>query len=482
MNIVKTQSLVYLVGRGLYGLMSFLAISLYTRLLSPTDYGNYTLVTTTVAIANMLFYQWQRVSVLRLFPINSNKPNPLFASTTISFFLITLITLLIGVPIIYWGKYKGISINLMLIGITLLWTEALFELIQEFNRADFLPKIYTVNSTIKAFIALTIGFSLIYIGFDSLGIFSGLIIANVWVIIKSRKLLFKLLSSIKQIDVKINKEFIRYGTPFIISFAFSCILNLSDRYFINYYIGKTQTGYYAVGYELARQSIWIIMQAINLAYYPIIVKILEQDGRQSALIKLEENFLLLASAAIPIAVGISVLSENITSIFLGPLFAVEVYKIMPLSALSAVLSGFYGFYFIQAFQLGRKTHLQLWPVGLSALIHILLNFLLIPSMGITGALTSTIICDLITLIVSYQISYSSFSMPIPWKKTGLILIGSGVMGLIIIVVKPYIPHYARLPVLVPLGGITYVTMISIFDIIDPHIFIKNYYKKLNGKI
>ena len=465
--MIKTHSLVYLAGRSVSGLLSFLTVSIYTRLLSPQEYGGYALIAATVAMMNMLFYLWQRVSLLRFLPTRVDDPEPLYAISAIGYIVSCLLTGLVLLPAILWGGKEGLSVTLVLTGFVLLWSEALFELVLEFFRARLSPGRYAIYGILKALMALSVGSLLVWNHLSVLGILLGLITANVLVLsFGARSFLARLFTSIRSLKPTISKDFLQYGLPFTVSFAFGCILNLSDRYFITYYIGESETGYYSVGYELARQSTWIVMQAINLAFYPIIIRTLDQEGPVAANAKLETNFLLLIGVSAPIAFGVSALADTIPGLFVGPQYIHEVARILPLASLSAMVSGLYGFYFVQAFQLGRKTHLQLWPVAVAAVIHIGLNFWWIPAYGITGALYSTIVCDSLVLVISFFFSRQTYVMPIPWRKASLFVLAAGLMAQAIIFLKHYCPLPYQIPASVLFGAFCYALLLLIFRLVD----------------
>jgi len=66
--MVLRYSLHYLIARGIPALVNFLAIAVYTRLLSPDAYGRYILVLAGVNIANLTVFQWLRLSLVRYLP------------------------------------------------------------------------------------------------------------------------------------------------------------------------------------------------------------------------------------------------------------------------------------------------------------------------------------------------------------------------------------------------------------------------------
>lgn len=464
--------MVYLAGRVVSGLLSFLTVSIYTRILSPDEYGGYALIAATIAMLSMLFYFWQRVSLLRFLPTRIDNPEPLYASSVIGYLVSCLLTGLVVLPAIVLGEKEGISKTLVLTGLVLLWSEALFELVLEFFRARLSPGRYAIYGVLKGAIALGVGTLLVWQQLSILGVLLGLVTANILILsLGARSFLIKLFTSFRSFQPTLNKEFLRYGLPFTASFAFGCILNLSDRYFISYYMGKADTGYYSVGYELARQSTWVVMQAINLAFFPFVIRTLDEEGPVAANAILETNFLLLIGITAPIAFGVSALADPIASLFFGPEYIDQVARIIPLSSLSAVVSGLYGFYFVQTFQLGRKTYLQIWPVAIAAVIHIGLNFWWIPTLGITGALYSTIVCDTIVLLISFFLSQRAYVLPIPWRKAGLFVLAAGLMAQAVNYLKQYCPIPYQIPVLVVFGVVCYAFLLFLFRLVDRRMII-----------
>src|SRR6476659_5768168 len=69
-----SHAAIYLVARGLPGLIAFMAIPLFTRLLDPADYGRYALVVSTASLLNALVFQWLRLSLVRYLPAYQHEP------------------------------------------------------------------------------------------------------------------------------------------------------------------------------------------------------------------------------------------------------------------------------------------------------------------------------------------------------------------------------------------------------------------------
>lgn len=55
----------YFISRGLTGIINFVAIALYTRMLTTADYGEYALIVATAGFINAILFQWIRLVLLR---------------------------------------------------------------------------------------------------------------------------------------------------------------------------------------------------------------------------------------------------------------------------------------------------------------------------------------------------------------------------------------------------------------------------------
>src|SRR5271170_3528243 len=73
-NQALKHTAIYLLARGLPGVIAFLAIPIFSRLLDPAAYGKYALVFATVALLNAILFQWLRLSLVRYLPAYRDNP------------------------------------------------------------------------------------------------------------------------------------------------------------------------------------------------------------------------------------------------------------------------------------------------------------------------------------------------------------------------------------------------------------------------
>src|SRR5919106_2482759 len=169
------HGLVYLVARGLPGLISLLAIFVYTRLLLPEEYGRYALVIAGVGLANKLAFEWLRLSLLRFLPA-AHDPRILFATLGAGFLCLVALSALIGAAALL---FMSPDMRWMVgTGLALLWAQALFELELERARAQLAPKRYGWMALARAALGLLLGAALAALGLGAAALLLGMITAT----------------------------------------------------------------------------------------------------------------------------------------------------------------------------------------------------------------------------------------------------------------------------------------------------------------
>ena len=70
--MLARQSLGYLVARGLPALINFATIAIFSRLLSPEQYGRYVVALAWMLLVSTFAFDWLRLSTLRFYAANSS--------------------------------------------------------------------------------------------------------------------------------------------------------------------------------------------------------------------------------------------------------------------------------------------------------------------------------------------------------------------------------------------------------------------------
>ena len=225
------------------------------------------------------------------------------------------------------------------------------------------------------------------------------------------------------------KQLLRYGLPLAATLTLSYVISSSDRFLIAYYLEEQAAGIYAASYDMVSQFLIMLMMIINMAAYPLVVTALEQSGAEAARLQLARNVRLLLAASVPAALGMILFAPQVASLVLGKSFRQAGIIIIPWIVAATLLAGVRSYYFDLAFQLGKQTLGQLWVVGSSAVVNIVLNVVLIPRTGILGAAWATIAAYAVALFLSVLLGRRAFTVPVSWKVAGHVLLAAAAMVL-----------------------------------------------------
>lgn len=426
----------YLFARGLPGILSLLTLALYSRILPPSEYGGFAIVTTVVNLGNAVLFQWLRLSVLRFLPTYKERMNTLLSTIAYGFGWLMVGTLVMAVLGAGFA-WRSIGTGIIVTGTLLLWAQAWFELNQELYRSQLSPRKYGVLSTCKAALALMCGWALVKMGFGAegalVGTALGTLLPLVWVTKKEWSGI-----RLTEVDRHALRRFIAYGLPLTVNFALGFVVSSSDRLLLGWLIDTETAGLYSVGYDLPRQTVGVLMLVVNLAAYPLAVRALEQQGIDAAKKQLSQNVQILLALALPATVGLIMLAPNIAGVLLGTSFQQSATLLMPWIAAGALLEGLKAYYVDHSFQLGHRTLGQVWVALGAAFINTALNLLLIPNMGMLGAAYATLIAYALGLLMSWFSGRRVFALPLPVANIAKVVVAVFGMALALLPLRNWV--------------------------------------------
>jgi O-antigen/teichoic acid export membrane protein len=419
------HSFFYLLARGVPGLISLLAITVYTRLLAPEEYGHYALVIAGVGLANKFGYEWLRLGLLRFAPAMREQQDRLLATIAATFLALALTTGAIGAVAL--ALTEPLSRWMIAAGVPLLWIQALFDLALERARSQLLPKRYGLMAMTRACLALALGVLLVLSGLGALGLLLALLVGMLVALFRPLTAEIRELR-LRRFDPVLLSSLARYGGPLALTAALSFMIGSSDRFLISWLLNDAAVGRYAVAYDLTSASIGLVLMIVNLAAYPLVVRALEDHGVERARQQLTATSTALLAVSLPALVGLVVLARPMAGALLGAEFQAEAAVLIPLIAIAAVLRDLKAYYFDLAFQLGRNTVGQIWVSLAGAGVSVCLNLLLIPMFGLVGAASANISAYAIALILSWLLGRRVFALPRPTADSLKIAVGAVVMA------------------------------------------------------
>lgn len=403
------HSAYYLLARGVPGLVNFVALAVYTRLLAPEDFGRYALVLVGVGLANVVIFQWLRLVLARFLPANRDAPERLLGTILALFLMLAVTVTGLGAIVALWWP-DPIWRSLIALAVALLLAQAWFELNLTLAAAKLQPGSYGRLLGSKAVIALAIGGTLAWIGLGAVAPLAGLLGAH---LVAFALFGFAAWRGIhpRWPEAKDLRVQLRYGLPLTVTFALGWVVSGSDRILLAWLQDEGSVGLYAAGYDLAFQSLTLLLAVINTAAYPLAVTAMERGGNEAARRQLAQNGELIFAVAFGACAILIALTPQIVQVVFGAEFRGGAQTILPWVAAAAAIAGLKAYHFDLAFQLSYASHWQVVTGVIAALVNIVLNIVLIPPFGILGAAWATLAAFLVGMATSSLLGRRLFEMP-----------------------------------------------------------------------
>lgn len=247
---------------------------------------------------------------------------------------------------------------------------------------------------------LNLGLIVFYVVFkeqEIIGIYKGYLIGDILILtylIKDNYKKFEL-----RFNLKMLKEMLTFSGGLIPGCVSDTVLNLADRYFLTSYLSFGITGVYSIGYNFGRLIEPIFLTPFKSIFIPYKFQIWKD---KEAKVKFNNMFGQYHIIGCFIMLGIAIYSKLIIAIFTTPEY-IKAYKIVPIVVFSYFLYGKTAFYCL-GIQIRNKTYLTSIIMIIAGISNIILNILLIPSYGMSGAAIATLLSYAIMNFIYLKVS------------------------------------------------------------------------------
>ncbi|MBA2266601.1 MAG: oligosaccharide flippase family protein [Chloroflexi bacterium] len=209
-------------------------------------------------------------------------------------------------------------------------------------------------------------------------------------------------------DRGLVRHMLAFSLPLVPASVASWTLNLSDRYLISAFEGAAAVGIYSAGYTVGLAINALAISPFTLAWGAAYWEIARQGDARDVIARVLTGFTALASFA---ALGLAALSTDVFRILLTPEFEPGRF-VTPFSAFAYVL---YGIFTIVTTGLNLEGQTRRLPLvlGVTAVVNVVLNLVLIPALGYFGAAISTILSYGMLALVAGRVSQRFYA--VPWE-------------------------------------------------------------------
>ena len=406
-------------------LLAVALLPLYTRYLSPDDYGAAELLFALVVAASIVIRLGVIEALLRFYYKTDEVPDRVVATSFAALFWAGTISALVLMPFAdqIWELIRPEDAvltvsgpDLVRIAIGGLWVLTLSEYLLTIFRLDERSRAFlgftvasvlvTIPVTIVLVVPLDMGAEGLLLGSYGTGVafVSGLIFYH-----------RKRLSLIP--DVPLLRRLLRFGFPTMPAELSLYSMSVIDRIIVGRAAGAAELGLYAIAIKVS-QSVNVLVRGFQLAFPPLAYSITDDDEARNAYSVVVTWFVVLMAMTVT---AIWLIAPWILRVFTGPEYF-EAYKAVgPLVAGTAL----YAIYMVLLVVLGRTGRTEFnFPATLAGVVaNIGLNLIMVPIWGIVGAAVALVISYAVVLVLMYIFTQRLFPVPYQWARL-LKVIGS----------------------------------------------------------
>jgi O-antigen/teichoic acid export membrane protein len=412
------HSVIYGLGGLISRILAVILLPLYTRYLSPSDYGK---VETLIALTTVIGIALSAGIGSAFFRFYFDSPEPAARRRVLrtSFWFImgtATLGLVVGVALageisqLLFGTSKDaelVAASFVGLWAGMNWTQLtnLFR-VEERSAAFVSASIANILVTVGATLILVVALDKGPIGVI-VGNFTGTLAVYAVLVLYRREQLGL------EFDRNLLRRMNKFGLPLVPSALFLWITNFSDRIFLVKLADVHEVGLYSVGVRIA-SALVLLLTAFRLAW-PAFAYSIDDDAAARRTYAYVLTYLVVVTTWV--ATGLALLSPWIVRwITSKPDYESASRVVGPLAFSTVAFAG----YMVVAIGVGRSRRTQFnWVVtGVAAVVNIALNLILIPPYGMMGAAIATIAAYTTMFVGMAWWSQRIYPVAYQWRRVG----------------------------------------------------------------
>lgn len=413
-------------------LSGLLAIVVFTRVLTPDQYGAYAIAFSVMSLVHTLLFTWLEAAMARFYAAEARGDDlPHHYATLYRLFAVLAVAFpLLAAPILWLWPMQPMLKGAIAAGLVSIMCRCLARLAQERRRAAGDVKGAALLEITQSGGGFVIGGGLALLGFGASaplwGIAAGAAVCLTWALPVELKH-----GEGGKFEAARARAYAAYGLPVSLSLVLALVLSTTDRFLLAGYLNETAVGVYHAGYSLANRTLDVMFIWLGMAAGPAAIAALERGGREALDKAAREQSSFMVLLALPASVGLALVARPLADVMVGEGLRAGAAQVTPWIAASAFLAGVTTYYFHTAFTLARRTKLLFVVMAIPAGANVVLNLLLIPRFGLSGAMWATTASFALGAISSYSLGRRVLPLPVPWDTLARAGVAAAVMALLV---------------------------------------------------
>jgi O-antigen/teichoic acid export membrane protein len=410
------HALVYGSGFLLARVAGFLLVPLYTRFLTPADYGVIELLDLTGFFVGTFVALGMEQAVMKFYhAFDAPEDRQRVISTAVIFSCasgLCLISILIPLRgplaqfILGSRRYEG----LFLFGFLTLLVTSFLSLLKVTLRAQQRSLIFTGVSLAQVLIAIILNIAFVAVlRLGPIGIYYSTLISSSAVAVYLAWQIFP--KTGLRMDLAKLKQMLSYGVYFVPAGLASFVLNWTDRYFLRAYSTMDAIGLYALGYKISMIVVLLVAVPFNQTWHSYLFEIEKQANAREVYSRVATYFIVALTA---VALGTAILSREIVRVMAAPAF-LDAGRVVPILCAGMIFFCVDNVFQVGLLVKGRSSRLSSarW---IAAAANIGLNWLLIPLYGMMGAAIATLLSFVCSAVLILRKAQEVYPVPFEYRR------------------------------------------------------------------
>jgi O-antigen/teichoic acid export membrane protein/peptidoglycan/xylan/chitin deacetylase (PgdA/CDA1 family) len=425
---------IYLAGNMANRAVGFIMIPVYSRFLTPSEYGIVELVELIIQLI-CLFFGLSGLGVPLSYIYHSENSEitkkKIISTTFLLAFGLSVVGAMIGIYYAPWLSEKVFHgsdyVRLVQLALIAMIFGNMVEIFLVYQRILENAKFFVIYSLGQLF--LTITGNIVFIVFLGYGVW-GFVLSKL--IATGLGCLFLGHSTLKTISAAYDRgialKIIKMSGPLVLASLAYFVIHSSDRFFINYYTGTADTGVYSLAYRFAFLLTFLVGEPFGRIWNTSVYKYAKEKNWKEQFGRVP-MYLLLALALVGLSItllGGTALRTLVPNSYQGAIL------LLPVLIFAYMIREFGDFFRSILFVEKRMNTVGIVAFA-SAVLNIACNFLLIPRFGMFGAAWATLITWMFYMAATIVIAQRLVRFQIHIRSVAVllgVLMASAALGLI----------------------------------------------------
>lgn len=402
--------------------LGFISLPIFTRVFSVADYGLIDFGTKILLLLTAFSKMGLQNSALRWFDEKqfascredaSRYYSTMFFGALFTSVLVALAFLGICESVLR-HRIQSYMLTIMVFVAAMTVVRAIQSMLWSFMRIEERTKAYNISMVVgKMAMIAAICLLLPWIGRAARTYFSGALAAEIGLaLVLTAILVHRGVLSLLQFDWRLLGAGLLFGGPLIFYEISTIVLDAGDRVLVAHYLGVFPLGIYSVAYGLSAQINDLLIFPLNLALFPIYMRLWTTKGQQATANFLSTCLDIFILVAAGVCAMVAVTARDGVVLLASSKYT-GAQPLLPLIVIGLLIYTMHVF-LCAGLLVHKKTGTMAVLLFCSAAVNVALNCILLPRIGLMGAATATLVSYAFCIAILGWASNRYLSLRIRW--------------------------------------------------------------------